>query len=496
MEISHKNKSEKIQIIVALVLMALIIIPFLVLAQYSFPKSDDFVMVSRTMNYLEQNDSYLDAALQYFGDNYVKWQGTYTSNIFTAINFPYLIGLDNVKILCTIGIACFFLALFLFVRSFFKGLFHEHRWSITLWFYTAAIFLCTQFVTPSEVFYWYVGSFAYTYSIIFMLLGFTFLIHAYRSINKNSILFSILSGLMLFLACGGPLLFVTFIFIVMLFLTFKAFIKKTDHRLMILILLLVCVVGGVINGIAPGNEIRANSMSWRGDITPAKALALSITGTLNLFSAGDGYPLAIALACCLLLIIPAQKFIKNTNVKFDHPVLVIAFGFISLVAAYFPTIMAEGGTGLTPRYRFTLFLLATGILLYSTIQIAGWLIHRYHLSFDSIGKRLCLTGLSVVMFVTGVQTFTINSWVGMDIINATARGRIQGYSEEIKRVFWLLESSDERDLRINPIGIVYDKLGTIGLSENPDSFANKAATVVYGKDSIAFIPLEEIETTD
>lgn len=482
-----QRKKEWIQIAIASVLIILITVPMIALVLKMNPSADDFFIAYRVKL---SGLSMFEGGWQFMLQSRIENSGGYFSLFFTFLAPLNFYGLQGIIVVCMINLLAFFTSLLILARSFIKCLFQTKAWSVTLWFYVAALFLMTQFLNPNEFFYWYTGSTAY---VIPMTATFLFLASLIKLVTTSGhkLLWTALTSVAVFCAAGNQITFPIFCVLIMLAVWGNSMIKKDANRKWLTIVFIVLVIGVVINLSAPGYFSRQDmETSQTGGVIGGKTLIWWILN--DAVSVGSSILFYTGVPFVLLLLLPLMvKLCRKTSYGFRHPIWFTLFQALIFLALIFPYRYGMGAAGIPNRYMSTLYCLAMLLVFMEAFYIVGWATKKYDLSLDSAYRKGAAYLMAFVALGITVHGYPVANWTSYNIVANYANGVIQTTQRETQRVLSEIENSDEDIVIVDRPAAEYPFLNPIHMrDENDPFFINTAVANFLGKEYAAYRALE------
>ena len=439
------------------------ILPYCYLCFFAQPGADDFVYA-----YHFQTENYLDL----LGQNYVGWNGRYTSNIFSYLNpigFGSFFGYKLVSLVMIFLLVCsnFFLIKQVF---YLETNFFQTTCSLIL----SLLFLHNMPII-SEGIYWYTGAVIYLLGIVLFLFYFGFLI---RELRFNSgILSRLFLTFLLGFCCGFNEVLTLLIVFVLGLISFIFHKNKLENRDFINMQFGVAVFFASIMIFAPGNNIRGSAYFDSHNLSHS----IFYTGLQVVrFS-------LLWLASIPLLASSVLFYWKNRSLSkryswfggsfYLNRWISLSMLFAIIFICVFPPYWA---TGILGQHR-TLNVAYAIFLPIWFINLSVW--------FNSFGerslfrfskKRQLLFGL---LFVVGI-VFTGNGY--NSIKDAFSSSAVQ-YNIEMNSRFSLLTKEIKGacdSLGLKPLSNQPKCLLEPNLTENPKDWKNQAYNLYFRKDSI------------
>lgn len=358
-------------LVVALLLVSLV--PLYALSFFNHACYDDFGFSIRTHEAVRAGGGFLGAVKAAFENTVTirnTWEGTYTSSFISALQ-PAIFGEGNYWLTTAILLTFFLFSLWCFLREslrFRLGASATAYWLV----FACAAFVMIQFVPDlSEAFFWFNGGVAYTLMWSLMLVRLSVWLRMERAASKaGQVIWSVLLVIFSVLVGGSKYSTVLFALLVDVLLLVYAFHGKRPLRLVQLLCTLVMAGLMVFSALAPGNAVRAATLS--GGMSPVMAIAQAMFFGISLLGHWFSLPLVAVWGIAIWQLSGA---LKNSRLSFRYPLLITAVGICLFCAQLTPTLVTGNylGDGRSVNtYYFGYVLLFTGLVLYW----AGWLLRK------------------------------------------------------------------------------------------------------------------------
>jgi len=358
-------------LLVAVLLVSLV--PLYALSFFNHPCYDDFGFSIRTHAAVRNGEGFPGAVKAAFENTVAirqTWEGTYATSFISALQ-PAIFGEDNYWVTTAVLLTFFLFALWCLLREavrFRLGAAATAYWML----FACAAFVMIQFVPDlSEAFFWFNGGVAYTLMWSMLLVRLAVWLRMERVGNKaGAVLWSVVLVLLSAVMGGSKYTTLLFALLVDALLLMYAFSKKRPLRFVQLLCTLLTAGLMVFSAVAPGNAVRAATLS--GGMNPVMAIAQAMFFGISLLGHWFSLPLVAVWAVAVWQL---SGPLKNSCLRFRWPLLVTAVGICLFCAQLTPTLFTGNylGDGRTVNtYYFGYVLLSTGLVLYW----AGWLIRQ------------------------------------------------------------------------------------------------------------------------
>jgi hypothetical protein len=377
-----KLGTKNLLVIVLLLLAALL--PYFIICFYALPFADDFCF-----GWTSSQDI---PFVQKFLNQYLKWNGRYTSDVL--VNLHPLTSGKLIKYQLSLFAALLAMPVSLYV--FIQQLIEEKRTAIT-----ASLFITLFYVSYlpnlTEGIYWYIGVVNYHLGILVLFIQLSLLIYLVR-IGKRQVLLEIFSCILVIVSIGFNEVGAFLIPIVYSFLFFSYY--RSEGSKLIMAHFIVAFSASAFVFFSPGNQIRAIEFPERyrffHSVFYATLQSARFIGiwTLN-------YPF---LALSLIIVAHAERFPFSKKIAYQVPVILLLLTiFIASFLPYFATGIL--GQHRTLNYVLPYFLILWPIFLLSSSQHFKWY-ERMDFFKKKFPFHAILISIVIVLTVTkGINPF-------------------------------------------------------------------------------------------
>ncbi|MCR4749506.1 MAG: hypothetical protein K5877_06940 [Lachnospiraceae bacterium] len=484
---------------VVLALGMLCILPAMYITRFSYPAQDDFSYGLVARNLLDSGYSHLGLAAHMTSEWHKVWGGLYSST-FLGYFFSGYIMCDFHKIrLFEFGVTIIFFFALVFLSyvlacRIFKLRFVE---TATIFGFLTMFLFGVVYYGDYDVFYWFITSVQYLLLLSFSIFGICTYIVA-MTCNRKVLKYLLVAISLLFgTVASGSNLSLTGMNVMLYIIAFMYYLliskKNTKKDKIILFVPVFPVIGALINGLAPGNKVRAGGSKSLNDIYIA--LRSSVRFLLERIESYLHKPeFWIVLIGLILAILFIKRERGQLGFNIRYPLIFMILTPVFCVFVIFPAMLG---------YNYDVFcLLIRGqvlldFALFTTLIInicvfSQWLWDKYVESISKIMVKDVTIALIAVMLGLCLQERDNNwRWIGV-IRNYRDLGgdRFDTYAHYYMDILKQVEMSDEdlvilyvdeveeKSSQINPM-IVYDRC------YDPDKDpANNAIAQFYGKKAL------------
>lgn len=354
-------------------LLVVSILPMYALALYNHAFYDDFGFSLLTHDAWQSTGSLfavLEAAVRNTVGIRQTWEGTYSTSLISTLQ-PAIFGEGAYWVTTFVLLTVFLLAVWFFLSQTLRGVYGMDRATVVAAFGILG-FVLVQFVPDAaEAFYWFNGGVAYTLLWSVLLLAVGVWLKLERAAGRVRVTLLYLLALTLTALVGGGK-YSTVLFAALLALCFTgwAFFHRRPKRWAYLSLTLTLLGCFAFSMTAPGNGVRAETLT--GGMSAPKAVLEAMYFGLALMGNSFSLPLLAAMVLLVPLCVPA---LRQSGFRFGHPVWITLLAVALFCAQLAPTLytgnyLGDGRALNTYHYAFVLTL--SQLVLYWT----GFILRR------------------------------------------------------------------------------------------------------------------------
>lgn len=478
-----KLDTKKIITIVAIFLgtgLLLSLIPIIISSFYSHPLADDFGF-SEKVNHVVKNSGglfdILSASFQQVKDTYLDWQGTYAA-IFVFSLQPAAFS-EHIYFLTTfVMLTALIASTLFFVNTIFNILGYDKKIGIIISF--VILLLSIHFVVDKkEAFFWWNGSSYYTLFYSFSLLFFSILIKLYyaEKIIKK-VIFLIISLLLAAILGGGNYSTALLTTVILAFVIFLLIKHKKKISLCYVMIFLILITGFVISMIAPGNSVRAATLTGE---SPVKAIIHSVFYAVVYIAKWTGLA---QLAGFSVIGFFAYILTKNSKYKFQYPFIVFVLSVLVFATQLTPPLYAMNSVGSGRQvniYYYSYYI----FMSFNIFYIIGWINQKdiVRIRTKNIQKSfsVCTLLLIIGVFLCGCLNYGLHNITFVDTLLALKNSTPQTYSAEyLDRISQIKNGNTT----ISDIKTVPDFFSPLCIEEDSDFWINKQIARYYDVDKV------------
>ncbi len=369
----HKRLTRRATAWLSILLLLVGLLPLYALALYNHAFYDDFGFSLLTRDAWQTTHSIfgvVEAAVRNTVGIRQTWEGTYTTSFLSTFQ-PALFGEGAYWVTTFLLLTVFMLSVWFFLKQSLGGVYGMDRTAVFTAFGVLG-FVLVQFVPDAaEAFFWFNGGVAYTllWSVLLFAAGVWLKLERARGGWRCTLLTLLLAVLMVLLG-GAKYSTVLFAALLALSATAWAFFKRRPKRWVYLLLTALLLAGFAFSVAAPGNAVRAKTLS--GGMSAPKAVLEAVYFGLALLGHSFSLPLLAAMVLLVPLSIPA---LRRSGFAFGHPVWVSLLCVTLFCAQLAPTLYTGNYLGdgrVLNTYHYALVLMLAQVVLYWT----GYFVRR------------------------------------------------------------------------------------------------------------------------
>lgn len=383
-------------------IVVLLALPSVLITLYAYPCQDDFHYAYFAAETMSEGHSLLYTAIYWMIRYYKTFSGCYTSS-FLGFFVSGLIDCSiwGIRIFELCSALCFYLVLYVFVYAFaYKVMRFGREKVLPLYCLLLALYNCVIYYVWHEAFYWFITSIQYLLILSFIVMGTSlFILALYEENRKIRRVFLILAAILGFLGSGGTLSIAAFCCSIYLIAAFWGIAERRQLKASCAVML-VTISGAMLNGLAPGNYIRAGESKTVADILYAGKMSVRyMIERWETFARNPVFWIIMILLC--VSVCSAKRDQGRYNFRLPGVFVIFLFGIVSGIV--FPTILGYS----YETYRVLMrgnFVSDTAFFLYIFFGIfyfKGWLDRKYAGICEKIINRdtICIAAFFIVMLL-------------------------------------------------------------------------------------------------
>lgn len=442
---------------IALILLAISLIPIIWISFYDHPFEDDYNYGTLTrIAWMESHNliALLKAAVQTSSDKYLTWQGSFTGCFMMSLQAG-IFGDQYYFLSIWLVLAIFLGGLWYFLKTILAKCLHTGKYEFQIVFSLISILCLNLIPSSAEGIFWYNGAFYYTgyFGLVLLLIGMC--IRIFNGTMKVKPWKIILISLLALFIGGGNMSTNLIMLLTLLYLLIYAFLSKKKKDYLPLFPVAVCAIAGfLLNVTAPGNAIRENGY--------ASGYSFSQTILLS-FQRGctqiETYSSVMVLVVYFGFFVPMLwSFLKKTEFRFPYPIVTTILLYAVMACQNAPMLYATGNdASYYPRVLnlvYFSYLLVTFLII---LYWEGYLAH--HLEQERISlagsARKELAVFSVLFLLVGtIGTNRVTAFTSISSMLSIVRGEAQTYSKarfEREKKYLQAEQEHAETLILDPL---------------------------------------------
>lgn len=382
------QRSKVLAVILSTILFGIFIAPFIYITKYAYLSADDFCMASADFsNYFE---------------NILFWYREHNGRFVNSF-FGYLPVYDPAvyKIILALSMVTFFGVIYFFLSRVFY-FFHYKLKKDQVLLISTLFFIAVISLLPSlnQLFYWYSGTSAYLYSVIFFLL----LIIALLNVPSGKKRYFLSAGFLTVLTIGNHelLLLLTNFMIFLLLVTSFWFEKKIRQRSFLL--LLISIGTSLIVIFSPAATNRQFQYPEGGQFLYSLKMAFLSSG-MFVFKNFLNLSIFLLMTGFFLLLLHWSKNLKNYRVI--NPLVALVVSLICLATVVFVPYYATGYLRIRSGRIGNMIHIVWWVLFFiNTINIILYLKKRNLIKSNiPISFPIAVIGIFLIITLTGNRAY-------------------------------------------------------------------------------------------
>ena len=487
-------RKEYVKNIVVLLIALISMLPSLVLCRYTYPVQDDFHYAYHARLLFEEGYNLFSMAWAKTIDYYLTFTGCYTSSYFGHF-FSGIIQCNpvGIQIFCFISMILFYGAVYLCILGITRYIFKINIFKSNC-IYCLLIFCFTGLIyyAENEDYYWFITSVQYLLITTCILVGIHFYIKGLCEDKKG---YLVCAGIFGFLGAGGALNIAALCFLLFAFVGFWGVFVLKKIRPAIPVFGVV-LIGGLINGAAPGNYIRY------GEPVTILSLVEAVKDSYGYTFLRIGEYLKTPLFVFVLLALMIGLLLwKPDEELFEcrYPLLFTAICVTAIAIVIFPVMLGYG-------WETYLIICRSNFISDTAIFLAFFIVLIYWRGWLYKKNRKCIVsqkiGIISIICLTVFSCIVLNGmWKkGTAFYRQIAElklGLPQEYADYWIDVYEEIEESEEDIVIMYRENVVEDKtclinpVFAIGEYDYKNSPLNRAIADFYGKEAVFLMLPEE-----
>lgn len=370
----HKKSLKVVKYIIYIGIIMVLTLPSLILTLYSYPVQDDFHYAYNGRLLMQQGHNLITMSLMKTWEYYETFAGCYTST-FLGYFFSAIINCDvwGIRIFELLSAVTFYFVLYAMLRAIIiRVMGYDKEKVIPVYILLLLCFNGLIHYEEQEDFYWFITSVQYLLITSLIFCGIALFLHSLDTGDKKTAAGAAALG---FLGSGGALNIAALCCVLYLLAGAWGFFVKRRKK-MAGIVFGVTLAGALINGLAPGNYIRAGEPLTLSKLTDA--LWNSFAYLLLRMEQLVQNPVYIIIVVILVVYLLTCKSEKRTY-GFYMPVIFTVLAFSFVAAIIFPVMLGYGWEVYLIICRSN-FISDAAIYLFTFLALfywRGWLERRF-----------------------------------------------------------------------------------------------------------------------
>lgn len=488
----QKKALSTVKYIIYIGLIIALTLPSLVLTLYSYPVQDDFHMAYYGRELMEQGHNLLTMALIKTWDYYKNFSGYYTCS-FLGWFFSAAINCNiwGIRIFELLTAIFFYVSLWGMIRAVIIHVMgYDKKHVLPIYILLLLCFNGLIHYGEHEDFYWFTACVMYLTTTSFIFYGIALFLRALDTRSKNAAVGAAVLG---FLGSGGALNISALCCILYLLASAWGFIVKKEKKLSGMVCGVI-LLGGIINGLAPGNYIRAGE-----PVTISKLIetvTASFVYALSRMEMLLKNPIYIAIIVILMVYLLTCRN-ENCDYRLYMPLLFTVAAFCFVVVIIFPVILGYGEE-VYPIICRSNFISDTAIYLFTFLTLfywRGWLQSKlppYAVTCRLENVILIVSALALIVIIGNRKSKEV------PFVRETQEWYNGVYREYSDYCVGVYEQIAEAEGNIAEIVVrevkdttcMIDPQFYIGYYDAEKEYANRTIARFYGKDAV-YIYFEE-----
>lgn len=475
--------------VIVFVFFCISTLPVLYVGFFAHPVADDFNYSSHVHHALVNGGDIIHAVAETVASFYMRWQGTFSAvavfSLQPAVFSPSYYFLTTFIMVGFLTGSTFFLFITIVKRMMHGRTAHAVILSCLI------LIMSIQFVpNANQAFFWFNGSAYYTLFYSLALIFFTLLLRLRITESPRHTIVLFVLALILGLFIGGGNYSTALITAELtVLITGIEFYRKSARKWLFVAILLSFFASFIINAAAPGNAVRAASVTG---LHPIKAIAQSLFFAMEKAVEWTGVPQFVFVAAMALL---SVFLVPKYPGKFSCPIFVLGLAFSVFASQMTPPLYAMSNIGAGRQidtYYYSYYLL----LAFSVFYLCGW-IYRRLIEQNRVGGVIPSLGLSAlihhyawaiaivlcVIWAAGCIAPGVLKMTGAQTTKAILDGTLTQYDQEYHTIIDQLDGA-AGGVEVEDIRTVPPFLSNLGLTENAECWTNRAIAEYYGVDYV------------
>lgn len=471
------------------ILFVLSLAPIIILGKYGVMCIDDYNYGVRVHDRWIETSSFIQSmqtAWQQSMDDYRYWEGTYVSSFLWGM-CPMNFSIEIAWVVPILMIGMFSVSTFVLGRHILKkwlGLDKESSGFVMF----VLLFMYYQVMeSPFEGIYWYNGALHYVLMQSFWFIALTLVSASLWTDSKlREAVYCIAASTLAIIVGGGNLVTCLQAEIVMVLLIIYATVTNRKKIVVTVIPFVTGSIGFMINALAPGNSLRAESLSEEG----YHAVSSILLSFYHAICSVVRWTPAIVIVIWLALLPVLWKIVKQSDKSFKHPLWVTMGAFCVFSAMFTPTLYVFGMTGYS-RIDNIIQMVYYLCLIMVTAYWLGYLSHwkssdAFCILLEKSGVRITAVCFIITFFIF-VFTGDKNTYTSISALRSLVKGDAQTFYAEAMERYDLYTDDTVTNVEIKPYSVKPALFDYEDLSEDAGNWLNLAVAEYFHKESVKIV---------
>lgn len=474
----HKSISLKVLRWAALIALAALLLPLLLLGRYAVPAADDFSYGAPAHLAYAESGSFAAAAAaaaEKTAESYESWQGTFSAIFLMALQ-PAVFSEGLYALTPWVMLLSLAIGSFIFCRAFLAGLFGLSRELADI-ACVLLLFLCTQLLpSPVQGFYWYNGAIYYVFFHAVLLVCCALALQLMTRGSVWRVVLLCLGGVIL---GGGNYVSALTAAILGFFAIALSLLNRDEGYKRLLLPYFLLLAAFALSILAPGNAVR---QAAQGDTPGAfEAVLMSFGCGFEYAGAWLSLPLVGAL---LLLGLLAWPQLKGIGFRFRYPALLSLLSFCVFSAMFCPPVYAMGNVGDKRLLNMVYFAFVLILFVNAVYWLGWWARRRGQVSAAAPSAAAVLLGGLIFIGCCAGAIAGGTGFASLGAVSSLRSGEAAEYHACAQRRFELLKDESVKAAVLEPFPCRPYMLWFDDITQDPADWRNQDMSTYYGKDSV------------
>lgn len=493
------------------------LIPLFQIAQYNVPSADDYTSAVSVRNkgiYSEKISipEKIAASIEDAINSWKTFQGTFSSTLFAT---PLLFAgqqesYANVSKILILLFHCSLL--FMLWKCLHRALGMQWQYVISIYVVVATA-MVQMLPSVSEGFYWLSGALLYTGFFCLAMIAVGLLVDLMKTQRRIVIvLLNILLSLVGFVLGGSNYPTAVAMFLIFAYSLGFLLLYRNKKAWRVLMPMLVCMAGVLLNVLAPGNSARLEREGVQSQTDLSRTINIAFMLGKQFVREWVDLPLVILMVIAVPLIVAALRY---TKCRFYLPFCWIILAWMGYVATFMPCAYSYGWIG--PQRYMNIVYFAFVFMVFSVeIYVIGWLMQGirdilekkkevYEAIAETVSKAYKKSSICFIAIVIFLVNIALSPNFYFDNRIPSARDAFsseravkemqnwcaQIYYTQYRERVAMYEDEKIEDVVVAPYTHIPSTLYFDDITENASDWRNVGVASYYGKKSVVLEKQEE-----